>query len=258
MPIFDPKQYLGYQLATVDEVIAGIDDNTIVSPYTLIQALQGGVDFVIDDLTVNGDLTLAGSTDGGFLLGGGASSPVRSTARPTNGQLPIGSTGADPVPASLASSLNSILFNAGAGSLNLDVNGWEAGTFTTTISTATTPITTSYQNQVGMYFKIRNRVWFRALVRLDTISVAGTGPVRLEGLPYQSPTDYGTGADVVLEWQDMNLGSSTQSGARVPSGNVTYVVIQYYNATGAPTAWDGSELTNGCRVSCTGFYRINT
>lgn len=67
----------------------------------------------------NGGTGVTSLTDGGILLGSGTS-PVTATSQPTNGQLLIGSTGVDPVLASLTSSGSTIDITNGAGSINLE------------------------------------------------------------------------------------------------------------------------------------------
>lgn len=59
-------------------------------------------------------------TDHGILVGSGTS-PITPLAAMTNGQLPIGSTGADPVPAALTGTANQITVTNGAGSITLSV-----------------------------------------------------------------------------------------------------------------------------------------
>ncbi len=84
------------------------------------------------DLTVNsislstvlavasGGTGLATITDHGVLLGSGTS-PITPLGVAANGQLIVGSTGADPVIASLTSTGSSLTVTEGAGTLNIDV-----------------------------------------------------------------------------------------------------------------------------------------
>jgi hypothetical protein len=57
-------------------------------------------------------------TDGGIVLGSGTD-PVTVLAQATNGQLPIGSTGADPVLAALTGTANQVVVTNGAGTITL-------------------------------------------------------------------------------------------------------------------------------------------
>lgn len=61
-------------------------------------------------------------TDGGILLGSGAGA-ITATASPTNGQLLIGSTAADPTLATLASADSTVGITNGAGTIDLSVVG---------------------------------------------------------------------------------------------------------------------------------------
>ena len=94
-----------------------------------------GLTFVggLNSLTQSGTLVVANGgtgatslTDGGIVLGSGTGA-VTVTAQPTNGQLLIGSTGVDPVLATLASSNSSVTITNGAGSIDLSVNAAASG-----------------------------------------------------------------------------------------------------------------------------------
>ena len=91
-----------------------------------------GITFLDDD-NIAGTLTLASGTsysgtlktdytDGGFLFGQGAATNVVASAAPTNGQLPIGSTGTDPVISTLTAGTNIAITNA-AGSITINAIG---------------------------------------------------------------------------------------------------------------------------------------
>ena len=77
-------------------------------------------------IVANGGTGVTTLTDGGILLGSGTGA-VTVTAQPTNGQLLIGSTGVDPVLATLASSNSSVTITNGAGTINLAVNAAASG-----------------------------------------------------------------------------------------------------------------------------------
>lgn len=94
-----------------------------------------GLTFVggLNSLTLSSTLIVANGgtgattlTDGGILLGSGVGA-VTVTAQPTNGQLLIGSTGVDPVLATLASADSSVTISNGAGTIDLSVNAAAAG-----------------------------------------------------------------------------------------------------------------------------------
>jgi hypothetical protein len=80
-----------------------------------------GVVAVAGTLVVaNGGTGATTLTDGGILLGSGTG-VITPTAQPANGQLLIGSTGADPVLASMTSSASTITITGGAGSLDIEL-----------------------------------------------------------------------------------------------------------------------------------------
>ena len=101
---------------------------------TSVQVSGGttGLSYSGGPITTNGTITLSGTlivanggtgattlTDGGVLLGSGTGA-ITALGQATNGQLVIGSTGADPVLATLASSGGSIAITNTAGGINLE------------------------------------------------------------------------------------------------------------------------------------------
>jgi len=90
---------------------------------------KGTGQVIIDDLQLTTDLAVteggtgaSSLTDHGVLVGSGTGA-VTALSVGTNGQVLVGSTGADPVFATLASADNSIDFTTGAGTLDLSVSG---------------------------------------------------------------------------------------------------------------------------------------
>ena len=101
----------------------------------------------------SGGTGLATLTDGGIVLGSGTNA-VTVLAQATNGQIPVGSTGTDPVLATLTGTANQITVTNGAGSITLstpqDIATISSPTFATLTTTAgriynTTRATTTYQ-----------------------------------------------------------------------------------------------------------------
>ena len=85
-------------------------------------AATAGVVAVAGTLVVaNGGTGATSLTDHGILLGSGTAA-ITATAVPANGQLLIGSSGADPVLATLTSSGSTIGVTGGAGTLDIDLN----------------------------------------------------------------------------------------------------------------------------------------
>ena len=69
-----------------------------------------------------GGTGVATLTDHSILLGSGTD-PVTALGAATNGQIPVGSTGADPVLATLTGTADAISVTNGAGSITLDLDG---------------------------------------------------------------------------------------------------------------------------------------
>lgn len=69
-------------------------------------------------IVANGGTGLATITDGGLLLGSGTGA-ITPLAQATNGQLPIGSTGADCVLATLTGTVKQVIVTNGAGTITL-------------------------------------------------------------------------------------------------------------------------------------------
>ena len=83
--------------------------------------VAGAVTFTTDLTVPNGGTGASAFADGGILLGSGTGA-ITATGQPTNGQLLIGSTGADPVLATLATEGGGeITVTNGAGTITLDI-----------------------------------------------------------------------------------------------------------------------------------------
>jgi len=98
------------QISALTEFKWDKDGNVNLNSLTLVTPL----------VVSSGGTGAASLTDHGIMLGSGIGA-VTVTAAPTNGQLLIGSTGADPVLASLTSTGGSVTITPGAGTINLEV-----------------------------------------------------------------------------------------------------------------------------------------
>lgn len=108
----------GSTLATTAEVTTGTDTQKIVTCAGIAAKLGT-------------------QTDHGVLVGSGSTAAVTALAVGTDGQVLLGSTGADPVFATLASSGSTIAFTPGAGSLNLETGSAVCTSVATDSGTAT-------------------------------------------------------------------------------------------------------------------------
>jgi hypothetical protein len=85
-----------------------------------IEVTNGAVGIIDPLIVAKGGTGAASLTDGGVLVGN-ATAPITALAVGTNGQILVGSTGADPVFATLVADLG-LTSTTGAGSLELDVD----------------------------------------------------------------------------------------------------------------------------------------
>ena len=118
------------------------------------------------DLTVaNGGTGVSTLTDGGVLLGSGTGA-ITALGQPTNGQLVVGSTGLDPVLATLTAGAN-ITINNTAGAIEIIAAGGGGGTVTNVATAGTVngltltggPITTTGTVTLGGTLAINNNDW---------------------------------------------------------------------------------------------------
>jgi len=84
----------------------------------------------------NGGTGIASITDHALIVGSGVAD-VTVLAAATNGQIPIGSTGADPTIGNITSSGGTITITNGAGTINMETAGGIPGSFPTDSGTAT-------------------------------------------------------------------------------------------------------------------------
>jgi len=98
----------------VDSIAFGTTGLTPAAATTGVVAVAGTL------IVANGGTGAATLTDGGILLGSGTGI-ITPTAQPANGQLLIGSSGADPVLATVTSTGSTITITGGAGTLDMDL-----------------------------------------------------------------------------------------------------------------------------------------
>ena len=155
----------GLETATDAEAVAVTATDKIIVPANLAAVLAappaiGGTTPAAAEFTtvtianINADYTAHG-----VLLGQGTDTNIVATAAGTNGQVLVGSTGADPVFATIGSANTSIAATLGAGTLSLDVDESYLQTASVTIATgdvltlATTPVELVAAPGAGKYIE---------------------------------------------------------------------------------------------------------
>jgi hypothetical protein len=178
---------------------------------------------------------LGTQTAHGVLIGEGTTSAIAATAAGTNGQVLLGSTGADPAFATLTSSANSLVYTPGAHSLNIDVINYASGSWTPTLDGAT-PGATAYSTQNGQYFTMGKLVIVSCI--LQTTSSTGTGDAQIGGFPFPfaSACSAATQFDANWAWP-AGTTSITLEGASTTS----FVIIK---ASGSSHAAGNMQMTN--------------
>ena len=120
----------------IDVTGQGPGNVVIISGTIATNAIKGIVELATDAETIAGALTnyhvinpsalkakLGTQTDHGVLVGSGQTNAITALSVGTNGQVLLGSTGADPVFANLSSTDGSIAYTLGAGTLDLSALG---------------------------------------------------------------------------------------------------------------------------------------
>jgi hypothetical protein len=179
-------------------------------------------------------------TDHGVLIGSGTSA-VDSLAVGSNGQLLVGSTGADPVFATLASILGTITRTAGAGTLNIDVANYATGTWTPTVTGQTTAGTTTYSVQAGYYTRFLDLCWIHATIIIT--NATGTGNMIVGGLPFTVKNQVNGSPNGAIRVQGAGLAwpaGTTQTTFSAVLNSTTGIVF----CTGSSSAGGQLQMAN--------------
>ena len=131
------------------------------------------------------------------------------------------------------------------------LDDYEEGTFTPTVSGATTAGTGTYSIQVGRYTKVGNRVQFT--VYMVWTGHTGTGAMRVSGLPFTSSTVANTLHAISIWQQNITLTAGTLMMGYVLNSNtqVGLSEIATGGGTQAPVAMDPSG-----DIIVTGVYGV--
>jgi hypothetical protein len=172
---------------------------------------------------------------------GGANNALSSLTVGTNGQLFIGSTGANPAFATATSTAGSITYTTGAGSLNLDVTNYATTTFTPTLTGASTAGTTTYSTQVGNYTYFLNLCYVYGSIIIT--AATGTGDVVIGGLPKTINSSAGNVVGgLTLSGTSFTLPASCTDALTYGLSNTTTAKIQCFGS-GQSTSF--LQMANG-------------
>jgi len=196
---------------------------------------SGGIPYFDTTSTLN---TSALLTNHALIIGAGAGAAPKTLAAMTNGQLAIGSTGADPVPASLTSTGATITIKPGAGSINLEAVSGSAGINQLTGDVTAGPGTGS---QVATLVTSIGHTW-------SGVQAFNDGKLALNGSSSGQLTLHSVAAAGTSTLTLPAQPASTQCLHEDSSGNITTTGSDCgtSSATGAnPTATAGSTAVNG-------------
>lgn len=183
-------------------------------------------------------------TDHGVMVGSGAAA-VTPLAVGTNGQVLLGSTGADPVFATLTSSNSSITFTPGAGSLSLQAGATVPLSFTTDSGTATPAL---------------NALAVVGGTAIDTSGAGATLTVafdvtELPALPTSITTDSGTVTPALNTFAVLGGSNIATSGS---GANLTIDLDNSPSVSGSLTAGTTVTATLGAITATNGNLVLGT
>ena len=205
------------------------------------KVIVSGSQAVLDSLALDTALPVASGgtgaatlTDGGVLLGSGTGA-ITALGQATNGQLVIGSTGADPVLATLTGGANITVTNS-AGGISIAASGLGSGTVTEVdatgtvngITLSTSPgggiTTTGTVTLGGALADVTNSQLTNSSVTIGSTSVAlGATAASIAGLTLTGVTASGSFSgsfqgDVITDLEDLTAGNGLSGTAY--DGNV--------------------------------------
>lgn len=204
-----------------------------------------------------GGTGLVSPTAHSLLIAEGASA-FTALGSATNGQLPIGSTGADPVLATLTQGSGISITNA-AGSITIASTGGALPDSTTWTPTLTpTSGTILYTTQFGKYVKSGKTcfIWFKIVTQVGAI---GNGAITLTDLPFDSSSSSSgeifafTGTNFVTSF---NTSSGTNLYGAFRNSSKT-VDLYINNNNGSDTALSSTNNQIGASTF-SGFGCYNT
>ena len=234
--------YVNWQISGTTNYALGIDNSVAGDPIKLTNSSNPSAGDDLVTITSAGvislfnalDVTEGGTgvttlTSHGILLGNGAGD-IQALAEATDGQIPIGSTGNNPVLATIISTGSSIAITNGAGSIDLDVAAAVATSYLADDANSAIPAANVLTVAGG------TNIATTAAASTLTVSLDGTVGVANGGTGVSNPTDHsllvGSGAAAMTE-----LGVATDGQLVIGSSAADPVLATL-------TAGSGVSVTN--------------
>ena len=146
------------------------------------------------------------------------------------------------------------IFLGGTGSAN-ELDDFEIGTFTPSLTTQNSALTVSYNTRNGVYTKIGNFVYFQIYIRLSAKS-GGSGQLRITGLPFSASSASGAAyGGAVMVYSYNQSGSNAFNRMMIGSGSNE---IQCFNGlnNGTNENAGAGNLNNDTQLRLFGSYRV--
>jgi len=132
------------------------------------------------------------------------------------------------------------------------LDDYEEGTWTPSFTGSTTDPTVVYGEQVGLYTKIGNIVYF-ALRLSTTTAVGGSGDLRISGLPFTTAATNNPGPTTV-NFSYQFATANPQAAALVAS--VNYFILQTTISSNTNATVANLTGTGAVFFTCGGFYKV--
>jgi hypothetical protein len=179
--------------------------------------------------------------------GNTASITLRASLGLTSGDYTL-STG-NLIQGTAAKGVNFTANTGAAGMTSQLLNWYEEGTFTPTITGSNTGITLTYTTQTGKYFRIGKLVTVMAYVKVDTVTVAGSGFLILNTSLWNSDGSPAVGS---VSFGKVTYSSYATSQMR-GSGSSSIVFVNS-STIGAPSSVNATDVVSGSEMYATITY----